>query len=386
MTNPATLAAGLAAVFFTFSVPAAERVCLAMDAERFRQVERAAKLGEAWLLRNQRSKGLFLYRFNPDTGTVSRKNNAIRQLMASRVLARLAVRDPRRLPEHRRNLAFVFTHWYREDAEGRGYIFYSGKSKLGANALALRALVASPLFGAHATQAGKLAQGVLSSIQSDGSMRAWFKEPDYPYDEDYLLKFYSGEAILGLLEYAERTADERFATAARRAQAHYLDKYVRRLEENYYPAYVPWHTFALHHEYRRTGEPALAEAAFVLNDELLKILDRQIYIGRFHDPRRSHYGAPHASSDAIYTESLVHAYIIATRAGDTTRAARYAEAIGLAVGFLLKLQYTEGEASAPQEGDRVLGAIRTGVRDRRIRLDNVQHALDAFHELLRLRC
>ena len=34
----------------------------------------------------------------------------------------------------------------------------------------------------------------------DGSFDAWFIEPDYEYDEDSLLRFYSGEGMLGMLD------------------------------------------------------------------------------------------------------------------------------------------------------------------------------------------
>jgi len=47
-------------------------------------------------------------------------------------------------------------------------------------------------------------RGILSLIDKKGEFHPWLKEPDYEYDKDYLLTFYSGEAILSLVEYYEK--------------------------------------------------------------------------------------------------------------------------------------------------------------------------------------
>ena len=92
----------------------------------------------------------------------------VRQLMASRLLAELALDDPALGSVHRKNLQFLFANWYREDNRGHGYIFYDNKSKLGANAMALRTLSFSPFFEVYSSQAQKIADGILSLMNNNG--------------------------------------------------------------------------------------------------------------------------------------------------------------------------------------------------------------------------
>ena len=200
------------------------------------RVEQANELGKSWLFQNIRTKGLFVYALDPETGEYSTSNNEIRQLMASRVLAQESVHNPTLLDVHRLNLDFIFDFWYRADGD-IGYVLYDGKSKLGGNAMLLRVLVASPLFDEYVKEAEALARGMLALQDNEtGAFRAWYVEPPYAYDEDYLLTFYSGEALLALLEYHERTGDERWLASAERSAAFSIDRYVTQLTRHHYPA------------------------------------------------------------------------------------------------------------------------------------------------------
>ena len=44
---------------------------------------------------------------------------------------------------------------------------------------------------------------ILSLQNEDGSFNAWYIEPDYDYNEERLLRFYSGETILALIDFYE---------------------------------------------------------------------------------------------------------------------------------------------------------------------------------------
>jgi hypothetical protein len=303
--------------------------------------------------------------------------------MAARLLAELSQEKPRLRALHRKNLESLLRRWYREEAD-IGYIYYSRKSKLGANAMALRTLVYSPYFPKYDKQAERLAAGILSLMDEHGAFQPWLKEPSYEYRADYLLTFYSGEAILALVEYYEKTDDQSYLEAAIRSQDFYIDKYVMQLRENYYPAYVPWHTQSLNKLYRITGEQRFADAIFVLNDELLIILDRLDQVGRFYSPDYPQYGAPHASSDGVYTEGLAYAYEVARWVGDEAHQRSYREALELAVGNLVKLQYTEDSALNFLYPDKIAGALRVNVQDYRIRTDTTQHAIDAYRKILQV--
>ena len=291
------------------------------------------------------------------------------------------------MPAHRRNLGFVLKHWYRETGAELGHIRYAGKSKLGANAMALRALVASPdLERRYLLQAQRLARGIQSLADASGAFEPWFVKPKYPYDAQYLLTFYSGEAILALAEYALATGDLDAMRTAVRSQRFYLARYVDAIDRYYYPAYVPWHTQSLLLLHRETGEPTFARAVGLLNDTLLTFLDRTTYKGRFHDPAYPHYGPPHSAADAVYVESLAYAFELALEQADQMRVRRYGEAIILGLGHLVDLQYTTGMVPPSADPARVVGAFRASVEDPEIRVDSVQHAIEAFGQVRSVAC
>lgn len=354
---------------------------LQADEIMLRRVETSLDAAEKWFLNSQRDKGLFRYIYYPKVDQYPNKNNAIRQLMASRLLAEMCQTNPELLPMHRKNIRFLNENWYQEQ-KGLGYIYYNKKSKLGANAMMLRTLVYSPDYQQYEDQAEKLAEGILSLMKDSGELSPWFKEPDYEYNADYLLTFYSGEALVALVEYYQKSGKRKYLEAAIKCQEFYLDKYVTHLDENYYPAYVPWHTLSLNKLWKLTKLQKYAEAIMILNDEVLELQDTGFIVGRFYNPETPQYGAPHASSDGVYTEGLIYAYEIALLTGDEEHQKKYHEALKLAVQNLVSLQYTEETAARYSNPERAVGALRYGAGRTGIRIDSVQHTMDAYRKIL----
>jgi hypothetical protein len=342
-----------------------------------------------WLVSAVSPEGQFHYLYYPSRNHYSTsRNNMIRQLMSSRGLAELASEREELLPLHRRNLDYIFEHWYREERD-HGFIYFRDKSKLGANATALRALVYSPLFDDYREQALRLAKSIMYLQLDDGSFEPWYKEPGYNYDRDRLLTFYSGEALLALLEYYNRTGDEMVLAAAMHSQDYYVRRYADELEKNYYPAYVPWHAQSLSALYKISGERRYAEAVFTMTDKLLEIQNRDgaddsYYLGRFYNPATPQYGSPHSSSDAVYTEGVAYAYELALELGDKARARRYREALILGLHNLRNLQYRDERMYFVRELPAVDGAMRIHTTNNAVRVDTTQHALDAFSKVAEL--
>ena len=342
-------------------------------------------LAKEWLIKNFNKKGIFNYQYDPSSGKYSSRNNMIRQLMSSRLLAELSQDNSDLRKLHKKNMDFLLRHWYREG----GYIYYNSKSKLGANAMALRTLVYSPFFDDYRDEAEKLANTILSLQNPDGSLEPWYIEPGYKYDKDRLLTFYSGEAILSLVEYYMKTKNALYLDAAIKSQDYYIEKYVTHLKQNYYPAYVPWHTQSLNKLFKLTNEKKYADAIFVLNDELIKIqnTDSEPWTecsGRFFHPAHPEYGTPHSSSDAVYTEGLSYAYEIARIVGDKEHQKKYRRAIILGAHNLINLQFTDSNIYNFQHPERVKGAIRYRVDNNRIRIDTTQHTIDAFMKIIKV--
>lgn len=349
------------------------------------EVAAARERGLAWLANNFLESGIFLYSFDPEKNTVPNTSNELRQLMASRVAASESAQSEVMAEIHAENLAYVLENWYLEDENG-GFIFYQGKSKLGASAMLLRTLVYSPRYEQYQHQAAKLAEGMRAVQQSDGSFAPWYIEPDYAYNAEYLMHFYSGEAILALLEYYQKSRDTTALATAEAAVNYYLLKYVDNINDNYHPAYVPWHTMSYHVLYDLTGDERYAQATFVLNDRLLNLLDTTGYQGRFYKKDLAHEGqeAPHSSSDAVYLEGLLYAYELAVMVEDTERAERYKTAIDLVAGRLIQLQYKSEQAGFKAPLERYLGGIPIREGNPSLRVDTTQHALDAFAKYLEL--
>lgn len=347
-------------------------------------------MAKSWLANSLSETGEFKYLYYPSRDEYpSGRNNMIRQLMASRVMAEFANGSSEWLELHRCNISFVFNNWYREK-DGHGFILYKGKSKLGALAMALRTIVYSPLFDQYHVQARKLVNAILSLQQIDGSFEPWYIVPDnYRYDKERLLTFYTGEALLGLLEYYLKTGNEKALAAAIHSQEYYLKRYVEDIDFHYYPAYVPWHNQSLNKLYKITRDDRYANAVFVMTDRLLKMQNRgdthePDLSGRFYNPKTPQYGSPHASSDAVYTEGVAYAYELAHLVGDESRKMRYGVALRLGVHHLQNLHYRDDNMYFIKEPQKVEGAFRVSVTDNKIRIDTTQHAIDAFLKISEL--
>ena len=347
------------------------------------EIQDSLDRGIDWLIFNFKDKGCFYYIYDPSTGEYSTNNNMIRQLMASRVLAEISHNNDTLEGLHQKNLDFMFNYWYKEEAD-RGYIYYNSKSKLGAIGMALRTLVYSPFFDNYTEEAKKLVNSILYLQNEDGSLEPWYIEPSYDYDKDYLLTFYSGEAILSLVEYYLKTSNESILDAAILSQDYYVDRYVYNLEENYYPAYVPWHSQSLNKLYKITGNDEYADAIMIMNDELLNIQDYENNetIGRFYNASLPQYGSSHSSSDGVYTEGLAYAYEIAALLNDTDHMQKYEDAVVLGVYNLISLQYTAENVGSYDYPERLIGGMRYNIDDGRIRIDTTQHTIDAFMKIL----
>ncbi len=286
-------------------------------------ISESLQLAKDWLFSNFNTGGYFTYEYNPSNNQYSNnKNNIIRQLMSSRILAEevekhedlINWRNASRI--HRMNLNSVFNNWYREDGD-LGYIYFGDKAKLGAMAMAIRVLIDSPYYEKYEEITTKLANTILYLQNDNGSFRAWYIEPDYSYDEEYLLRFYSGEAILSLIELYEVTGKIDYLNAAIKSQDFYLEEYIDQLEDDkdYYPAFIPWHSMCLNKLYYITSDTKYREAIFKITDKVIMMQNQSgepdiDFLGRFYNPATPEYGYLHSASPAVYLERVCYTYEI----------------------------------------------------------------------------
>ena len=157
--------------------------------------------------------------------------------------------------------------------------------------------------------------------------------------------------------------------------------------ENTNPAFIPWHTMAYCSIWKQTKAAELRDFVFEMNDFLVGYQETQPMfpdqLGRFWDTNRRHFGVPHASSTGVYLEGLIEAYLLAKAVKDIVRMKRYGKALFLGLRSILQLQMTdEVDMFYISKRDRVLGSIRTSVHHNEIRVDNIQHPLNAMITIL----
>ncbi len=370
--------AGIGIVFWNFSQQ--EKVEDSND----KKIQQMIVLGKQWFTNNIRDDGAFNYLYNED-GTLGDKDNIVRQLLAFRVIAKLCREGDESLCKiHQRNLDFIFNTTYRIDIKNgqkMGHIYYRDMAKLGASALTLRVLVESPYYSNYEKEAWEIFKGIEFLQKGDGSLDPFLTELKYTVDDDYALTFYSGETTLALIEYYEKVGKDEVYNVAKKSQDYYLDKYVKNINYNYYPAYVPWHTLSLLKFYKKTKDKKYADAVFVLNDELIKIQDKQDAVGRFYDWHRPEYGKPHSSSDGIYAESLVASYQLALELDDKKHQAWYGEAVGLSLDNLVSLQFCNESNNIKVIEKKLCGSMKARRESLFSRVDSLAHTFEFLFAL-----
>jgi len=348
---------------------------------------RAADLADGigrWMLANLSTDGALPYKYWPSRGEDSPADNAIRRFLATRALARLAelrgstdLRGAARL-----NLRFNLNRYFRDIGGGRGAIVEPTGAKLGAAALAALAILESPAPQEFLPAPTRLAAGVESLVDEQRGFRTFFFPPERDGEN---WNFYSGEALLFWAEARRLGADcapslERCTDAFARCRARHY--------ENRNPAFVPWHAQACASLFAQSGHRAFADFALEISDWLLPIQQWDGLMpdlrGRFYDPKRPHFGPPHAASTGAYLEALADALALARAVGDEARATAYGRTVQRDLRSLRQLQFRdERDAFYISRRKRVMDALRTEAYDNAVRLDSAAHALIAAIKIMR---
>jgi hypothetical protein len=277
-----------------------------------------------------------------------------------------------------KNLEFNLGRFYREE-NGLGLIHSAGSVPLGALALAALAIMESGACERWDRELKALWRTIDKLWQADGSFRTFY----LPADRNDNQNFYPGEALLFIACRLQREPDLRTLERAIRSLMWYRGFHAR----NPHPAFVPWHSQAARALFRLTRRTDIRDYVFELNDWLLPMqqwggdLEPDLW-GRFHDPTRPEFGAPHVSSTGVFMEGLAEALDLAIEAGDTQRASAYELALRRGLRSIAQLQFRDAlDAYYVSDLARVLGAIRSDAYNNMIRIDNIQHATMALLKL-----
>jgi len=342
-----------------------------------------------WYLNNLMPSGRMTYIYRPSFDKVAqRHNNMIRQWMTTLAMFRLAKfqQDAELLAAAEKNLAYNIKEYMRTDeARKIAYVYFRNKAKLGSAAFALLSVLESKDLPQRDKLIAYLKKFILDQQESNGAFRTFFLPPQRNDNQN----FYPGEALLALMTLYESDpkAYGEILPRVQKAFEYYRTFFIKRPN----PAFVPWHTMALHKLYQRTKNPEVAEFIFEMNDFLLEIQNTpdQLFtpepdtLGRFYDPKKSGYGPPHASSTAVYSEGLVDALALAVTLKDEKRSFSYALAIHWGLRSLFQLQYTPENTFWIGNKKATVGALHTTVVNNNLRVDNTQHATMALLNLLK---
>lgn len=351
-----------------------------------KSVKAAARKATAWLKNNLSHEGQLNYGYLPAEGRPDRKNNMIRQWMATVAMnraAKLAI-DRGIWEKARQNIEYNLQHYYHR--QGSFGLIHSDPDviKLGAVALAGLAVLENYNGAQYKAEERALAQTVLSLWQPDGSFRTFFR----PRSRNDNQNFYPGEALLFWASLYERDRDPELLERFMKSYEYYRSWHLQ--PDNRNPAFVPWHTQAYYKIWQITRDPRLRQAIFEMNDWLLDVQQRSVvddyadFLGRFYDPNRP-FGPPHSSSTGVYLEGLIDAFRLAREVGDRARAEQYQIAIVLGLRSTMQLQFDDDWDMfyVPKAKRKLVrGGVRTRAYDSTIRCDNVQHNLMAMLTIL----
>jgi hypothetical protein len=328
-----------------------------------------------WLYAGTERHGCPPYKYWPGNGRYSPADNSIRRFFGAFAMRQHAWRSGdatrRRLAD--RCLMRLLDERFRCDGDGRGLVVDRHGVKLGAIAVAGLAALAAPARLADLTEA--LYRTTRALARRDGAFRTFW----WPDDRNDNQNFYPGEALYFWACLYRRNHDADLRQSIDRA-LHYYQRWHRDRPN---PAFVPWHTLALSVMFGTTGNRGYLDDVASMNRWLLPIQQWEQtphpdLRGRFFDPGRPDFGPPHASSTAVYCESLATAAGVLRQAGDRRTSERLARAALRGLGHLRQLQYLDRtDLFRFAHPERVRGAVRTEVYDLTVRVDSVAHALQA---------
>jgi len=307
---------------------------------------------------------------------VSRRSyNMLRHTGAALALFDLynSVHDSRYLDSARRAVAFLKTRFRLSDKRTIFVLDDDGKAKLGANGLALLALVTQaeldPVSGDRVS-AERLANQIVAMQNKDGSFRSYHPvRGDEP--EGSVSLYYPGEAILGLVRLYGLNGDWRLLAAARRG-ADYLIK--SQQKSGLLPPDA-WLMQALEALYKIRRDRAYADHAMALAESMVAEqytdVDPVGFAGAFRP------GVPRSTPAASRAEGMLAAYRLAVSLGDS-RASVISAALKASARFQLTQQFNGPNSFFLDNPERAAGGFRASITSMRIRIDFVQHNVSSL--------
>ncbi len=259
---------------------------------------------------------------------------------------------------------------YAIEGENKEYIYLEVDdkgAKLCYNAFIIMTLIEYEKYSNTDELLNKLGQALLNAQTSNGSFNTVYGLDDITKGIDY----YPGEIMLSLIKLYERTKDERYLEAVKKAFPFYRDYW----RKNKNTAFVPWHsqTYLILYKYFKSQE--LSDFVFEMTDWVIN--NYQILNSKYPDELG---GAPKRdprNCAASWLEGINDAYSLAVQVEDIKHIKKYKESIEKGARFIMQLQFTEDNAFYEMP-ERLIGGFREAINKNCIRNDFVQHSIMAL--------
>ena len=362
----------------------------------------AARAGGDYLVRAQQPSGQFDYEYDALSNTVpGNRYNIIRHAGAAvslfdlyeetkdhrylesalRAVDYLKTRfqlAPAELEAHEMDPASRTTKAYRLNFQGSGtqaiYVLdYDGKSRLGANGLALLALTKEIRLApkpSDKTMADGLAVAITQVQRTDGSLGMYYSASKEEEEEGYSL-YYPGEAMLGMMELYRLTRNPRLLATVKRGADYLIDS--ERAQESL-PADA-WFIQALEllHEF----DPSTKYTAHAI--DLAQAMTAAQYTPSAPEGFAGAVspGLPRATPAGSRSEGTLAGYRLARALGDA-RAPGMLAAIESSAIFQMSQQFNPDNSFFLPDPARALGGFHESIISMRIRIDYVQHNVCAL--------
>jgi hypothetical protein len=258
-----------------------------------------------------------------------------------------------------------------------------GKTKLGANALSILALVE----GYRATgktryleTAQKLARWIVATTAGNGRFQVHTQYYPGGKVKPFRSRYYPGEAIFSLARLYGVRPDKKWIETAEKA-AFYLiqvrdaDLPLKRLDHDHWLLYG-LNELHLHRERQtfRAHSRRLTAAIIGSQNTSPAVAD---WLGSYSRPPRS-------TRTAIRSEGLCAGYSLERRSCRAQRARKLLKAIRRGIDFQLSTQIRAPQAMFLPDPPRALGGFRGDLTGHDIRIDYVQHNISALIQCLRI--
>jgi len=322
--------------------------------------------GECYLANIDPQTELVQYEYYPVLNVYSGNNNHLRQLASLWIMCKLYnfTKDERYLPVINRTLDYYLS--FKIDEKDFSHI-YVGGDDIANNGFIILALCEYDKYPDSDILIKRLARGILVQQSDNGSYALSFS-----YNNIDGMEYYPGEAMFGLMKCYQKTENISYLESVENGFNYYRD-YWRDYQNN---PMIPWHSQAYTILYEVTGDKNYADFVFEMNDWLInnyQILENP----DFKDKLGGFYNNPGAST-SVYLEGVNDAYMLACLLNDTHHMDLYKESISSGVCFLLQTQYTKDNVFYLENTDQALGGFRSSLIDGKVRVDNIQHAVNAL--------